>query len=194
VRSARGFRANQCAGRLLRLVRGGSRDRQREGKREDGPITWRAAFDHEAASVTFGELPADVQSEPGAPNIAKSRFVGPMEALENSRWKPTRRRSSTEARGARVLPAAITAAPRGDGPIGRLTANAAMAMAGQTRRPMTNMATRAIPVGGQIGVTRPCTSARFRLRRAASQYARATSASRKNSLAGRSERPGCLGV
>jgi hypothetical protein len=33
--------------------------------------------------MSFGELPADIETEPGARNVAKSRLVGPMEALEN---------------------------------------------------------------------------------------------------------------
>ena len=87
----------------------------------------------------------------------------------SSSWKPVRRRISAAARGATVLPAAISAAPAGEGPSGRLRAKAAAAIAGQTRRPMSRMATTAIPVGGQIGVTWPWTSARFRLSRAAIQ-------------------------
>ena len=45
-----------------------------------------------------------------------------------SRWKPTRFKSSAEASGASVLPAAMKAAPSGEGPIGRFTANAAKAI------------------------------------------------------------------
>ena len=71
----------------------------------------------------------------------------------SSRRKPTRRKSSTATSGATVLPAAMAAAATGDGPIGRLTAKAARAMAGQAPRPIRRNATRAIPVGGQTGVT-----------------------------------------
>ena len=92
------------------------------------------------------------------------------------RWKPARRSSSVETNGASVLPHAIRAAPSGDGPRGRLTANAARAMAGHMRRPSVRKVTRAMPVGGQIGVTWPWTRARFRLNRAAAQYANATTA------------------
>jgi len=87
----------------------------------------------------------------------------------SSGWNPTRRRSSTETSGASVFPTAMMAAPNGEGPSGRLTANAATATAGQARRPTSRKATSAIPVGGQIGVTWPWTSARFRLKRAANQ-------------------------
>ena len=87
----------------------------------------------------------------------------------SSRWKSTRRKSSIATNGAKVLPAAMMAAPIGDGPIGRLTANAARAMAGHARRPMRRNATRAIPVGGHTGVTCPWTRAKLKLSRAASQ-------------------------
>jgi len=87
----------------------------------------------------------------------------------SSSRKSTHLSSSAATNGASVLPAAITAAPTGDGPIGRLTAKAAMPIAGQARRPRTSNATSAIPVEGQIGVTWPRTSARFRLSFAASQ-------------------------
>ena len=85
------------------------------------------------------------------------------------RRKPARRSSSDDTSGASVLPHAMTAAPSGEGPRGRLTANAPRAMAGHIRGPSMRKVTRAIPVGGQIGVTCPWTSARFRLRRAAAQ-------------------------
>ena len=87
----------------------------------------------------------------------------------SSRWKSTRRKSSIATNGAKVLPAAMMAAPIGDGPIGRLTANAARAMAGHARRPIRRNATRAIPVGGHTGVTCPWTRAKLKLSRAASQ-------------------------
>jgi len=83
VRSAGWFRANQCAGRLLRLVRGGSRDRQREGKREDGPVTWRAAFDHEAAPWPSASCRLMYSPSPVPGTLRKAGSVGPMEALEN---------------------------------------------------------------------------------------------------------------
>ena len=82
---------------------------------------------------------------------------------------PIRLRRAAAVSGARVLPAAMTAAPRGEGPMGRLTASAPRNMDGQTRRPNTRIATRAIPVGGQMGVTWPCTRARRKLTMAASQ-------------------------
>src|SRR5437588_11109194 len=64
----------------------------------------------------------------------------------SSRWKSTRRKSSEAANGARVLPAAMTAAPNGDGPIGRLTAKAPRAMAGLDRRTVTRDSTQALPL------------------------------------------------
>ncbi len=77
--------------------------------------------------------------------------------------------SSAATNGASVLPVAIKAAPSGDGPMGRLTASAPTNTAGQTRRPRTRMATSAMPVGGQIGVTWPCTRASLKLRLPATQ-------------------------
>jgi hypothetical protein len=69
--------------------------------------------------------------------------------------KPARFSREAAVSGASVLPAAMKAAPNGDGPMGRLTARAPRNTAGQTFRPNTSIATRAIPVGGQIGVTWP---------------------------------------
>jgi hypothetical protein len=69
--------------------------------------------------------------------------------------KPALLRRVAAVSGANVLPAAMKAAPSGEGPMGRLTARAPRNTAGQTLRPNTSMATRAIPVGGQIGVTWP---------------------------------------
>ena len=82
----------------------------------------------------------------------------------SSRRNPASFSSSLAKRGARVLPTAMIAAPSGDGPSGRFTARAPTNMAGHTRLPNTSRATRAMPVGGQTGVTWPCTSARSRLR------------------------------
>ena len=103
------------------------------------------------------------------PTSAAAIMAIASRSRSSSRWKSTRRKSSAAAKGARVLPTAMTAAPSGDGPIGRFTANAPRAMAGHARRPMTRKATRAIPVGGQIGVTCPWTTAKLKLSRAASQ-------------------------
>jgi len=47
----------------------------------------------------------------------------------------------------------MTAAPSTEGPIGKLTAKAASAMAAVALRPTSRIATTAMPVGGQIGVT-----------------------------------------
>src|SRR6266487_3500755 len=121
------------------------------------------------------------------PPRAAAIIASASRSRSSSRWKSTRRKSSAAANGARVLPAAMSAAPTGDGPIGRLTANAPKAMAGQTRGPMTRKATRAIPLGGQTGVTCPWTTAKLRLSRAAIQYATAMSTKRSISRASRSK-------
>ncbi len=71
----------------------------------------------------------------------------------SSYLKPALLRRRTEAIGARVLPIEMNAAASGVGPIGRLTAKAAIAIAGQSRMPITSIAATAMPVGGQTGVT-----------------------------------------
>ena len=102
-------------------------------------------------------------------NAPRTTMAMASRIRSSCRRKPARRRSSLETSGASVLPHAMAAAPSGDGPSGRLTANAAIAMAGHIRRPRVRNVTRAIPVGGQIGVTWPWIRARFRLRCAAPQ-------------------------
>ena len=89
--------------------------------------------------------------------MATSAPKSTMATASRSRSRSVRnfaRRSSVAAsRGASVFPAAMPMATRGEGLIGRLTRKAATATPGHTRRPNRSRATRAIPVGGQMGVT-----------------------------------------
>src|SRR5258708_8567491 len=105
------------------------------------------------------------------PTRAAAMIAAASPTRSSSRWKSSLRSNSADATGASVLPAAITAAPAGDGPRGRFTAKAASRIAGQARRPITSSATSAIPDGGQTGVTWPWNIARLRLRLAATTYA-----------------------
>ena len=57
-----------------------------------------------------------------------------------------------------VFPAVMIAAAASDEPTVALSTNAPIAMPGQIRRPKTKSAARAMPVGGQNGVTCPSTS------------------------------------
>jgi hypothetical protein len=84
-----------------------------------------------------------------------------------SRRKPTHRNSVAAASGARVFPAAVTAAASGSVLIGRFTRNAASATPGHTDRRRTTKAARAMPLGGHRGVTFRSIRARWRLKCAA---------------------------
>jgi hypothetical protein len=165
----------------IRTVKGGpgalSSRPSRNGATRSTPI---ASPVHQTAHVGQKSVAATVPDSTSTevPKVAliamPARAPSPMIATASRRRSsssrnPVRLRSSTATSGASVLPAAMTAAPRGEGPIGRLTARAAAKIAGQIQRPKTRIATSAIPVGGQIGVTWPCTRARFKLRRAVSQ-------------------------
>ena len=70
--------------------------------------------------------------------------------------------------GASVFPTAVMTAANGDSVIGRLTARAPIAMPGHHRVPKSSSTATAIPVGGQSGVMFSSTSARRRLKKAAS--------------------------
>ena len=113
-----------------------------------------------------------------ATSAARTMMAAASRRRSSSRRKPMRLRSSAAATGASVLPAAISTALIGVGPIGRFTANAPTKMPSAIERPKMRTATRAIPVGGQMGVTWPWTRASERLARAASQYTTATTTRR----------------
>ncbi len=71
--------------------------------------------------------------------------------------------------GATVFPTAVAAAASAVSLIGRLTVNAAIAIAGHSLRPKRRSPTTAMPDGGQRGVILRSISASFRLSSAASQ-------------------------
>src|SRR5438445_11545877 len=57
-------------------------DRKGEGKGR--PLAGLAALDREAAAVRLGQLAADVESQPRAPDVTEVRLVAAVEALEDS--------------------------------------------------------------------------------------------------------------
>jgi hypothetical protein len=106
-------------------------------------------------------------------SAARKTIATASRSRSSSSLNPTRSRSVAARSGARVFPPAIARDASGSTPIETFTANAANATPGQTRRPKMRKATKAMPVGGQKGVT-PVTKASRSPRRAATKYATAT--------------------
>ena len=121
-----------------------------------------------------GGIPLET-SRVSAPPVADSAMLG--SAATNTRATASRSRarsvrkssrfsSTTATSGASVFPTVMPAATSSEGLRGAFTAKAPSATPGHIRGPSNSSTTTAIPVGGQMGVTCPLTSARCRLRRA----------------------------
>jgi hypothetical protein len=84
--------------------------------------------------------------------------------------KPARPSSQAPRTASRVLPKAMPQAPSGGTLVKTLARKAPSAIPGQTDRPRSQTAARAIPVGGQTTDTCSATEASFRLSFAATKY------------------------
>src|SRR5438876_10832289 len=83
-----------------------------------------ATTDPESTSTTLPTVALIIMPPRAAAIIAIA-----SRSRSSSRWKSTRRKSSAAANRARVLPAAMTAAPTSDGELRRLAVHASLALA-----------------------------------------------------------------
>ncbi|MDB5998743.1 MAG: hypothetical protein JWP52_442 [Rhizobacter sp.] len=99
-------------------------------------------------SVPFNALSSIDANAPMQTNSSRSR------RRSSAAWKPSRCSATAAASGPKVLPAAISKAAQTGVPTLQATAKAPRLMPGHMRRPPRSKAATAMPVGGQIRVTK----------------------------------------